>query len=96
MSAPSKLNEEQVAARLAKLCEWAREGEEITRSFQFKNYHETMAFVNASAWISHREDHHPDLEVGYNLCKVRYTTHSAGGLSEKDFSCAGKIDALFR
>jgi 4a-hydroxytetrahydrobiopterin dehydratase len=53
-----------------------------------------MAFVNATVWISHREDHHPDMEVGYNKCKVRYSTHSVGGLSEKDFECAGKIEAL--
>lgn len=96
MSAPSKLNEEQVASRLARLPEWKRQGAEIARSFRFKNYHETMAFVNATAWVSHREDHHPDLDVGYNDCTVRYTTHSAGGLSDRDFACAEKIDALFR
>jgi 4a-hydroxytetrahydrobiopterin dehydratase len=51
--------------------------------------------VNASAWISHREDHHPDLEVGYNKCTVRYFTHDVGGLTRNDFICAAKIDALF-
>ncbi len=54
-----------------------------------------MAFVNATAWISHREDHHPDLSVGYNKCRVDYITHAIGGLSENDFICAAKIDALF-
>ena len=68
----------------------------ITKTFAFKNYHETIAFVNASAWVSHREDHHPDLEVGYNKCRVRYSTHSAGGLTERDFGCAGKLEALFQ
>jgi 4a-hydroxytetrahydrobiopterin dehydratase len=53
-----------------------------------------MAFVNASAWISHREDHHPDLEVGYNKCRVRYSTHSIGGISENDLICAAKVEAL--
>lgn len=67
----------------------------ITKSYHFKNYHETMAFVNATAWVSHREDHHPDLTVSYNACKVSYTTHAIGGLSENDFICAAKIDALF-
>jgi 4a-hydroxytetrahydrobiopterin dehydratase len=62
--------------------------------FQFKNYYETMAFVNAVAWVAHREDHHPDLEVGYNKCTVRYSTHSVGGLSENDFICAAKVDSL--
>lgn len=66
----------------------------IHRSFRFRNYYETIAFVNALAWIAHREDHHPDLEVGYNRCVVRYSTHSVGGLSENDFICAAKLDAL--
>jgi 4a-hydroxytetrahydrobiopterin dehydratase len=51
--------------------------------------------VNATAWISHRQDHHPDLKVGYNTVEVRYTTHSAGGLTEFDFICAAKIETLF-
>jgi len=67
---------------------------EIQRSFRFDDYYRTMAFVNALAWIAHGEDHHPDIEVGYNRCRVRYSTHSVGGLSENDFICAAKIDAL--
>jgi 4a-hydroxytetrahydrobiopterin dehydratase len=68
--------------------------DEISRTFKFKNYHQTLAFVNALAWIAHQEDHHPDLEVGYSRCKVRYSTHAIAGLSENDFICAAKIDAL--
>lgn len=67
---------------------------EIARTYRFKNYYRTMAFVNAVAWIAHAEDHHPDLEVGYNRCRVRYSTHAIGGLSRNDFICAAKIDAL--
>jgi 4a-hydroxytetrahydrobiopterin dehydratase len=67
---------------------------EISRTFTFKNYYQTMAFVNALAWIVHAEDHHPDLEVGYNRCHIRFSTHSTGGLSENDFICSAKIDAL--
>lgn len=67
---------------------------EIQRVFTFKNYYQTIAFVNALAWITHREDHHPDLEVSYNRCVVHYSTHSVGGLSENDFICAAKLDAL--
>ena len=67
---------------------------EISRTFKFKNYYETMAFVNALAWVAHREDHHPDIEVGYNRCHVRFSTHSIKGLSENDFICAAKIGAL--
>lgn len=89
------LNDADSAARLARLDGWTRAGKHIAKEFRFANYHETLAFVNASAWISHRTDHHPDLEVGYNRCRVSYSTHSAGGLTEKDFDCAAKIDALF-
>ncbi|MFQ5936892.1 MAG: 4a-hydroxytetrahydrobiopterin dehydratase, partial [Acidiferrobacterales bacterium] len=67
---------------------------EIHRTFEFKNYYQTMAFVNALAWVAHREDHHPDVEVGYRRCRVRYSTHAIGGLSENDFICAAKINAL--
>lgn len=67
----------------------------IYRDFEFKNFYETMAFVNAIAWMAHRENHHPDLEVGYKHCLVRYSTHAVGGLSENDFICAAKVNLLF-
>ena len=79
---------------LGGLTGWQSTGKEISRTFSFKNYHETMAFVNAVAYVAHREDHHPDMEVGYNKCTVRFSTHSVGGLSENDFICAAKVDAL--
>ena len=63
--------------------------------YSFKNHYQVLAFVNALAWISHREDHHPDLAVGYNTCRVAYVTHAIKGLSENDFICAAKVDALF-
>ena len=72
------------------------DGKEIRRDFKFKGFYRTMAFVNALAWVAHREDHHPDLEVGYNRVRVRFSTHAIGGLSENDFICAAKIDALSR
>jgi 4a-hydroxytetrahydrobiopterin dehydratase len=74
---------------------WAIENGKLVKTYPFKNYYETMAFVNALAWISHREDHHPDLGVHYNKCRVEYSTHAIGGLSENDFICAAKADALF-
>ncbi|HWE96563.1 MAG TPA: 4a-hydroxytetrahydrobiopterin dehydratase [Tepidisphaeraceae bacterium] len=88
------LPDAQIAALLPQIPGWERTGNEIAKTFRFKNYHESMAFVNATAWISHREDHHPDIELGYNKVRVRYTTHSVGGLSENDFICAAKIEAL--
>jgi 4a-hydroxytetrahydrobiopterin dehydratase len=73
---------------------WELLGSEIAKVYKFPNYHHTMAFVNAVAWLAHREDHHPDMEVGYNRCKVRFSTHAVGGLSENDFICAVKVDEL--
>lgn len=67
---------------------------QIERSYNFENYYFTMAFVNAVAWIAHQENHHPDLEVGYNRCRICFSTHAIGGLSENDFICAAKIDRL--
>jgi 4a-hydroxytetrahydrobiopterin dehydratase len=84
----------QVEAHLAKVRGWALKGGAIEKSWRFGNFHETMAFVNALAWIAHAEDHHPDLALGYNRCAVRFNTHSVGGLSINDFICAAKVDAL--
>lgn len=66
----------------------------ITRAFEFKNHYQVTAFVNAIAWISHKEDHHPDITFGYNNCSVSYITHAINGLSENDFICAAKVDGL--
>jgi 4a-hydroxytetrahydrobiopterin dehydratase len=73
---------------------WEVANGELTRTFKFQDYHEAMAFVNATAWISHGEDHHPDIELGYNTVKMRYSTHSAGGLTESDFRCARRVNTL--
>jgi 4a-hydroxytetrahydrobiopterin dehydratase len=70
------------------------EGTQIQRHFSFKSFLPTMAFVNAVAWVAHQQKHHPDLEVGYNYCTVKYSTHAIQGLSENDFICAAKVDAL--
>lgn len=90
------LSRAEVERYLGQVHDWklSDSGQEIRREFRFKNYHETMAFVNAVAWIAHVEDHHPDLEVGYNRCVVRWSTHSVGGLSENDFIGAARVDAL--
>jgi len=90
------LAEGRVRALLEQVPEWKLDGKEIVRTFEFKNHYRTMAFVNAVAFISHREDHHPTMEVGYKTCKVRYVTHAIGGLSENDFICAAKVNALLQ
>jgi 4a-hydroxytetrahydrobiopterin dehydratase len=89
------LKPEEVAGLLKHLKGWELAGGAITKTYEFKDYYQTMAFVNATAWISHREDHHPDLTVGYSRCRVQYITHAINGLSENDFICAAKIDKLF-
>jgi 4a-hydroxytetrahydrobiopterin dehydratase len=90
------LDQQAITSHLSALKDWKVVNGELTRTFSFKNYYETMAFVNAVAWISHGEDHHPDMAVGYNRCVVRYRTHSVGGLSENDFICAAKVDGLMQ
>jgi 4a-hydroxytetrahydrobiopterin dehydratase len=74
--------------------DWKVEKSTLIREFNFKDFYQTMAFVNAVAWIANQQDHHPDLAVSYNKCVVSYSTHSAGGLTEKDFEAAATVDAL--
>ena len=90
------LSRDAVETLLKQLAGWTMnaEAKEIRRTFAFKDYYAAMAFVNAVAWIAHREDHHPDLTVGYNKVTVAFATHSVAGLSENDFIGAAKIDAL--
>ncbi|MDP1558322.1 MAG: 4a-hydroxytetrahydrobiopterin dehydratase [Nitrosomonas sp.] len=89
------LSLDEISALLLQLDGWQSVDQLIRKTYVFKNYYQTMAFVNATAWISHREDHHPDITVGYNQCLIEYTTHEINGLSENDFICAAKIDKLF-
>ena len=81
---------------LAELNQWhlIENGSALQKTVPFENYYQTMAFVNALAFMAHREDHHPDLGVHYNRCVIRYSTHDVGGLSLNDFICAAKVDAL--
>jgi 4a-hydroxytetrahydrobiopterin dehydratase len=88
------MTEADARSQVAALPGWALQGGEISKTFEFKNFYQTMAFANAVAWIANREDHHPDMELSYKRCKVRYSTHSVGGLSENDFICAAKIEAI--
>ena len=89
------LTAEQATTLLQQLDGWQLNGQQLQKRYEFKNYYQTMAFVNALAWVSHRQDHHPDLQVCWGHCVVRYSTHAIGGLSENDFICAAKADALF-
>lgn len=82
---------------LADLPGWtlSDDGKMISRRFGFKGFLSTMSFINAMAWLVNRENHHPDFSAGYNYCDVGFTTHAIDGLSENDFICAARINALF-
>lgn len=90
------LDAARLATLLAELPQWQLEGGRIVRSFEFKDYHETIAFVNALAWMIHAQDHHPELTLRYRHCIVAYTTHSAdNAVSLNDLICAAKADAIY-
>jgi 4a-hydroxytetrahydrobiopterin dehydratase len=91
-----KLTQARVAELILEVPGWdlVEEGRALCKTFKFDNYYQTMAFVNALAYVAHTEDHHPDLGVHYNRAVVRYSTHDVGGLSENDFICAAKADLL--
>jgi 4a-hydroxytetrahydrobiopterin dehydratase len=88
------LTEAQIAPMLKGLAGWELDGLKIFKEYKFKDHYQTQAFTNAVMWVSHHEDHHPYLLVGYNTCRVEYWTHAINGLSENDFICAAKVDAL--
>lgn len=93
----ASLNPEQVKNLMPQLHKnWhsTADNKMIKNAYAFKDFYETMAFVNAIAWIANTENHHPDLEVGYNYCRVTFMTHALNGLTHNDFICAAKIDAL--
>lgn len=90
------LQREEINILLLQIPGWEinSEANQIERRFIFKNFYKTMSFVNMIAWIANQENHHPDMEIGYNYCLVKYTTHAIHGLSQNDFICAAKINAL--
>jgi len=83
-----------IESHLRRVSGWAAADGAIEKTWRFDDFHRTMAFVNALAWVAHQQDHHPDLQVGYNRCVVRFSTHSVGGISINDFICAARLDAL--
>jgi 4a-hydroxytetrahydrobiopterin dehydratase len=94
--AEHQLPAEQARDLVKQLDGWelSEDGAAIGKTYHFENYYQTIAFVNALAYMAHREDHHPDLGVHYNRCVVRYSTHDVGGLSLNDFICAAKCNSL--
>jgi 4a-hydroxytetrahydrobiopterin dehydratase len=85
---------EEVLQRLHEDWQLSVDATSIQREFRFKDFFRTMSFANAVAHVANLEDHHPDLELGYGYCRVRFTTHAIRGLSENDLICAAKVDQL--
>jgi 4a-hydroxytetrahydrobiopterin dehydratase len=94
LDASQRMADAVIQDHLAQVSGWHLNQGAIEKTFAFKNFHETIAFVNALAWICHTEDHHPELAVSYSRCIVRFNTPSPGGVSINDFICAAKADAL--
>jgi 4a-hydroxytetrahydrobiopterin dehydratase len=91
------LGPDTIAALAPQVPGWTIEDGKLKRSFELRDYHETIEFVNALAWMIHAQDHHPDMAVRYRHCSVTWTTHSAGNaLSENDFICAAKANAIYQ
>jgi len=90
------MSHEEIVDQLKQIEGWEYHEGHIRKSFKFDEYCETISFVNAVAWISNSEGHHPDMEVGYNTCVINYATHAIGGMSENDFICAAKVDRLLK
>jgi 4a-hydroxytetrahydrobiopterin dehydratase len=94
------LSATEIVSSLAPLDGWKLNGDgagvAIEKTYTFANYFETIAFVNALAFIAHAQDHHPDLSVHYNRCVVRFNTHDVGGISASDIDCARQADALLK
>ena len=88
------MNPADIQRHLAQTSGWHEAGGAIEKTFAFKGWLETVAFVDALAWVCHVEDHHPELRVSFDRCTIRFSTHSAGGISRNDFICAAKADAL--
>ncbi len=83
-----------LAEGLQALRDWRVEQDCLCKRFAFADFRETIAFVNACAWIAERADHHPELRVDFAVCEVRYSTHSAKAITRNDLICAARIERL--
>lgn len=90
----SPLSDHDAGHLLSHVDDWRIVNGRLEKTYRFEDHYQTMAFVNAVAWISHREDHHPEMLVGADTCTLRYATLMVGGLSRNDFLCAAKVDHL--
>lgn len=93
-ASPTKLDTIEVEMLATEIDDWLILDNKLEKTFRFKNFHETMAFANAVAWIAHKEDHHPEMEITFSRCRLSWSTRSANGLSRNDILCAAKVDQL--
>lgn len=93
---PQIIDNEKINEQLEEIPLWntSIEKNSISRKFKFKNYKQTLLFINAVAAIAEKENHHPEITFGYNNCSINYSTHSAGGITLFDLICAAHIDQL--
>lgn len=89
-----KLSPADVDQRMKSLAGWTLQGDEIRKQFAFKSFLEAIAFVNRLAVDAEAADHHPDIEINYKRVRLIYSTHSEGGLTDKDFAGAETADRL--
>lgn len=94
MTSGQPMSDQQVQEQLRELPHWSLANGTLRREYRFGNYYQTIAFVNALAWVVHREDHHPDLQVAYNRVEVAFSTHTLKGISINDFICAARLDLV--
>lgn len=87
------LTKDEVQQRIRSLDGWERDDDEIEKEYRFAGFDEAMAFVNRVAGLAREADHHPDIKISYNRVKLSLSTHSEGGVTEKDFALAARIDA---
>ncbi|MCA9395591.1 MAG: 4a-hydroxytetrahydrobiopterin dehydratase [Candidatus Omnitrophica bacterium] len=88
------MSDSEIRQHLIGLNDWSYDGEYLNKEFKFSDYYEVLSFINGTAWISNKDDHHPQIEFGYNTCKVLYRTHMEDGITPKDFIAASKIDRM--
>jgi 4a-hydroxytetrahydrobiopterin dehydratase len=87
--------EELIPGFLAKTPKWEHNGNMITRLYELPSFLAAVGFINAVAICAEVADHHPDMQIfSWNKVKINISTHDKGGLTEKDFALAAKIDAI--
>ena len=93
------INRDQALRLISKLDKGWRlsiDNRNITKDFKFKNHYEVISAINLIAWVSHKEDHHPEITFGYSNLSIKFFTYAIDGLSENDFICAAKIDKAMK